>query len=59
MALGFDAQMRLGLLEGDLQLSARDEPSQHPLAEAVMRAAMARGLAVPSVEGFDAPIGQN
>ena len=32
-----------------------ERPSQHPLAEAVVRAAEARGLAVPAVEGFDAP----
>lgn len=35
-----------------------ERPSQHPLAEAVVRAAAARGLAVPSVEGFDAPAGR-
>ena len=35
-----------------------ERPSQHPLAEAVVRAAEERGIAVPSVEGFDAPIGR-
>jgi Cu+-exporting ATPase len=35
-----------------------ERPSQHPLAEAVVRAAEARGLAVPAVEGFDAPTGR-
>ena len=32
--------------------------SQHPLAEAVVRAAGKRGIAVPSVDGFDAPTGR-
>jgi heavy metal translocating P-type ATPase len=35
-----------------------ERPSQHPLAEAVVRAAETRGLAVPPVEGFDAPAGR-
>ena len=35
-----------------------ERPSQHPLAEAVVRAAQARGIAVPAVEGFDAPSGR-
>ena len=35
-----------------------ERPSQHPLAEAVVRAAQGRGLAVPAVEGFDAPAGR-
>lgn len=35
-----------------------ERPSQHPLAEAVVRAAEARGLAIPSVEAFDAPMGR-
>jgi Cu+-exporting ATPase len=35
-----------------------ERPSQHPLAEAVVRAAEGRGLAVPPVEGFDAPAGR-
>ncbi|GAA0592386.1 heavy metal translocating P-type ATPase [Craurococcus roseus] len=35
-----------------------ERPSQHPLAEAVVRAAEKRGLAVPAVEGFDAPAGR-
>ncbi len=35
-----------------------ERPSQHPLAEAVVRAAEARGLAIPAVEGFDAPMGR-
>jgi Cu+-exporting ATPase len=35
-----------------------ERPSQHPLAEAVVRTAEARGLAIPSVEAFDAPMGR-
>ena len=35
-----------------------ERPSQHPLAEAVVRAVEKRGLAVPAVEGFDAPAGR-
>lgn len=35
-----------------------ERPSQHPLAEAVVRAAEKRGIAMPVVEGFDAPIGR-
>jgi Cu+-exporting ATPase len=35
-----------------------ERPSQHPLAEAVVRAAEKRGMVVPAVEGFDAPIGR-
>jgi Cu+-exporting ATPase len=35
-----------------------ERPSQHPLAEAVVKAAEARGLALPPVEGFDAPSGR-
>ena len=35
-----------------------ERPSQHPLAEAVVRAAAARGLSVPPVDGFDAPMGR-
>jgi Cu+-exporting ATPase len=35
-----------------------ERPSQHPLAEAVVRAAEQRGLGVPPVEGFDAPTGR-
>ncbi len=35
-----------------------ERPSQHPLAEAVVRAALARGLSVPSVDEFDAPMGR-
>jgi Cu+-exporting ATPase len=42
-----------------LRLSAGlERPSQHPLAEAVVRAATARGLVVPDVQGFDAPTGR-
>ncbi|WP_372623297.1 heavy metal translocating P-type ATPase [Falsiroseomonas sp.] len=49
-----------GFAEGELlRLAAGlERPSQHPLAEAVVRAAEARGLAVPAVEGFDAPSGR-
>ena len=35
-----------------------ERPSQHPLAEAVVKAAEARSLAIPAVEGFDAPPGR-
>jgi Cu+-exporting ATPase len=35
-----------------------ERPSQHPLAEAVVRAATASGLPIPAVEGFDAPAGR-
>ena len=49
-----------GFEEADvLRLAAGlERPSQHPLAEAVVRAAQKRGLSVPAVEGFDAPIGR-
>ncbi|MBW8270819.1 heavy metal translocating P-type ATPase [Caldovatus aquaticus] len=35
-----------------------EKPSQHPLAEAVVRAAERRGLALPAVADFDAPAGR-
>ncbi len=35
-----------------------ERPSQHPLAEAVVRAAQERGLDPPPVDGFDAPTGR-
>ena len=42
-----------------LRLAASlERPSQHPLADAVVRAAEARGLALAPVEGFDAPTGR-
>ncbi|MDP3418697.1 copper-translocating P-type ATPase, partial [Falsiroseomonas sp.] len=49
-----------GMAEDEvLRLAAGlERPSQHPLAEAVVRAAEKRGLVVPPVEGFDAPIGR-
>ena len=49
-----------GITEDEvLRLAAGlERPSQHPLAEAVVRAAEKRGLAVPTVEGFDAPMGR-
>lgn len=49
-----------GVAEVDLLRFAAglERPSQHPLAEAVVRAATARGLAVPEVKGFDAPAGR-
>jgi Cu+-exporting ATPase len=48
------------MAEGDLlRLAAGlERPSQHPLAEAVVRAATTRGLPIPVVEGFDAPAGR-
>lgn len=49
--LDFTRRFWIGLAAG------LERPSQHPLAEAVVRAAEARGLALPSVEGFDAPTG--
>ena len=51
-AAGFDEAELLRLAAG------LERPSQHPLAEAVVRAAWKRGLAVPAVEGFDAPAGR-
>ena len=51
-AAGFDEA-------GLLRLAASlERPSQHPLAEAVVRAAEARGLALAPVEDFDAPTGR-
>ncbi len=49
-----------GVIEDEvLRLAAGlERPSQHPLAEAVVRAAEKRGMVVPAVEGFDAPIGR-
>jgi Cu+-exporting ATPase len=49
-----------GIAEEELlRLAASlERPSQHPLAEAVVRAAEARGLALAPVEGFDAPTGR-
>jgi len=49
-----------GLDEAELlRLAAGlERPSQHPLAEAVVRAAQQRNLAIPPVEGFDAPTGR-
>jgi Cu+-exporting ATPase len=38
--------------------AALERPSQHPLAEALLRAAAERGLSLPPVSGFDAPPGQ-
>ena len=51
-AAGFDEADVLRLAAG------LERPSQHPLAEAVVRAAQKRGLPVPAVEGFDAPVGR-
>ena len=49
-----------GLAEAELLrlAAALERPSQHPLGEAVVRAAQQRGLAIPAVEGFDAPAGR-
>jgi Cu+-exporting ATPase len=49
-----------GWLEGDLlRLAAGVErASEHPLAKAIVDAAQARGLALPDVQGFDAPTGK-
>jgi Cu+-exporting ATPase len=42
-----------------LRLSAGIERvSEHPLAQAIVAAAAARGIAVPQVSGFDSPIGK-
>ena len=38
--------------------AAVEKPSEHPLAEAIVRAAEARGLAIPKVMGFDSPPGK-
>ena len=51
-AAGFGEEELLRLAAG------LERPSQHPLAEAVVRAAEKRGIAVPAVEGFDAPAGR-
>ncbi|TCZ55802.1 heavy metal translocating P-type ATPase [Roseicella aquatilis] len=51
-AAGFDEADVLRLAAG------LERPSQHPLAEAVVRAAQKRGLPVPAVDGFDAPVGR-
>ncbi len=49
-----------GFADGELlRLAAGlERPSQHPLAEAVVRAAQARALALPTVADFDAPTGR-
>jgi len=49
-----------GIAEEDVfRLAAGlERPSQHPLAEAVLRAAEKRGIVVPVVDGFDTPIGR-
>ncbi len=49
-----------GVPEEDvLRLAAwLERPSQHTLAEAVVRATAKRGIVVPAVEGFDAPMGR-
>ncbi len=49
-----------GLTEDELlRLAAGlERHSQHPLAEAVVRAAIGRNLAMPAVAGFEAPIGR-
>jgi Cu+-exporting ATPase len=38
--------------------AAVEKPSEHPLAEAILREAAHRGLAVPRVLGFDSPAGK-
>jgi Cu+-exporting ATPase len=38
--------------------AAVEKPSEHPLAEAIVRAAEARGIAIPKVLGFDSPTGK-
>ncbi|MEO3472541.1 heavy metal translocating P-type ATPase [Roseomonas sp. CAU 1739] len=49
-----------GMAEAELlRLAAGlERPSQHPLAEAVVKAAETRGLRLPEVEAFDAPTGR-
>ncbi|MGU9979244.1 heavy metal translocating P-type ATPase [Phreatobacter sp. HK31-P] len=38
--------------------AAVEKPSEHPLAEAIVRAAEERGIAIPKVMGFDSPTGK-
>ncbi|MDP3546802.1 MAG: copper-translocating P-type ATPase, partial [Phreatobacter sp.] len=38
--------------------AAVEKPSEHPLAEAIVRAAGERGIAIPKVMGFDSPTGK-
>jgi len=38
--------------------AAVEKPSEHPLAEAIVRAAEAKGIAIPKVMGFDSPTGK-
>jgi Cu+-exporting ATPase len=51
-ASGFDETEVLRLAAGV------ERPSEHPLAMAIVAAAEARKIAVPSVEGFDSPSGK-
>jgi len=42
-----------------LRLAASVErPSEHPLAQAIVTAATARGIDIPKVRGFDSPVGK-
>jgi Cu+-exporting ATPase len=49
-----------GFSEADmLRLAAAvEQASEHPLADAIVRAARARGIAIPAVSGFDSPVGR-
>jgi Cu+-exporting ATPase len=38
--------------------AAVEKPSEHPLAEAIVRAAKAKAIAIPKVMGFDSPTGK-
>ncbi|WP_250152577.1 heavy metal translocating P-type ATPase [Ancylobacter radicis] len=38
--------------------AAVEQPSEHPLAQAIVNAAQARGIAIPKVRGFDSPVGK-
>jgi Cu+-exporting ATPase len=51
-AAGFDAERVLSLA------ASVERASEHPLAEAIVRAAEARGMTLLAAEGFDAPTGK-
>ncbi|ARO13428.1 Cu2+-exporting ATPase [Ketogulonicigenium robustum] len=49
---GFDEDTLLRLA------AAAEAGSEHPLAQAIVKAAQSRGVAIPSVTGFDQPVGK-